>query len=73
MVLTGAKLIPGYRRSKYHDGRLFVHELNYSSENETMDNLSQTQILALREHEEGLSNGCLKIEHPKRCNNSLRQ
>ncbi len=68
----------GIVAAKYHDGRLFVHELNYSSENETMDNLSQTQILALREHEEGLVKWMFeKLNIPKDaiivCDNNRRE
>ena len=42
---------------KYHDGNLYVHELNYASENEIERNLSQTELHQIRAGDFDLGNG----------------
>lgn len=42
---------------KYHDGNLYVHELNYASENEWQRNLSETQVHQIRAGEGEDSDG----------------
>ena len=44
----------GIVEAKYNDGRLFVHELNYYSENQLMDSFTKSDILELQKEEEGL-------------------
>lgn len=45
----------GIVRVKYTDGRLYIHELNYSSENDIMSKLTPEQRFAInKENEEGI-------------------
>ena len=42
---------------KYHDGNLYVHELNYASENEIERNLSQTELHQIRAGDYDMGDG----------------
>lgn len=44
----------GIVEAKYYDGKLYLNELNYSSENEIKNKLSTTEWTQVRSHEEGL-------------------
>jgi len=57
---------------KYHDGNLYVHELNYKSENEIERNLNQAQLHQIKAGDDGENEGLmgwmfnrLKIEKNK--------
>lgn len=52
----------GIVEAKYHDGKLYIHELNYKSENELIKSLTPTQLMQINQtHEEGLVMWLFKI------------
>lgn len=44
----------GLVEAKYHDGNLYVHELNYASENELRAKMSQSELHQINGQEDGL-------------------
>jgi len=44
----------GILEAKYHDGCLYLHELNYASENEIRANLTTTELMQINAAEEGI-------------------
>lgn len=44
----------GIVEAKYYDGALYVHELNYDSENKIREKLSPTEINQISNHEDGI-------------------